>query len=104
MLFQKKIIIIIIVKNGKTMLSNRTKERKKKINEDYSSYLYGYKREKKKNIYIYIYIYIYIISQTCCKEWVKDKKRSIVERKETVRISHVCHRNSAVKEKEKKTQ
>jgi len=71
---------------------------KKKINEDYSSYLYGYKREKKK------YIYIYIISQTCCKEWVKDKKRSIVERKETVRISHVCHRNSAVKEKEKKTQ
>jgi hypothetical protein len=79
------------------MLSNRTKE-KKKINEDYSSYLYGYKREKKK------YIYIYIISQTCYKEWVKDKKRSIVERKETVRISHVCHRNSAVKEKEKKTQ
>ncbi len=53
-------------------------------------------REKRRNIYI--------ISQTCCKEWVKDKKRSIVERKETVRISHVCHRNSAVKEKEKKTQ
>jgi hypothetical protein len=83
------------VKNGKTMLSDRTKE--KKINEDYSSYLYGYKREKKKT-------YIYIISQTCCKEWLKDKKKSIAERKGTVQISHVCHGNSAVKEKEKKTQ